>query len=132
MDPTDIPILHGATPVTAQLLPKIGVNGQVQAMDWSTLTSPRAEKKPPGEGGCMEKAWFGWPCGARLEELRDRRALSTDPAEQKRIAVELQRVAYDVVPYVNYGQWFLPTAYRKNLQGVIVSPVPFFWNIRRN
>jgi peptide/nickel transport system substrate-binding protein len=156
MDPTDIPILHGATLVTAQLLRKIGVKVDVQAMDWSTLTSRRAEKKPPSEGGwnlfhtwatgadvaspvnnigvsggCMEKAWFGWPCDPRLEELRDAWARTSDPAKQKEIAVELQRVAYDTVPYVNYGQWFLPTAYRSNLQGVIVSPVPFFWNIEK-
>ena len=156
MDPTDIPILHGATLVTAQMLRKIGVNVQVQAMDWSTLTSRRAEKKPPAEGGwhlfhtwatgadvsspvnnigvsggCEAKAWFGWPCDERLEKLRDAWARASEPAKQKEIATELQRVAYDVVPYVNFGQWFLPTAYRKNLQGVIVSPVAFFWNIAK-
>jgi peptide/nickel transport system substrate-binding protein len=156
MDPTDISVLHGATLVTAQMLRKIGVNVQVQAMDWSTLTSRRAEKKPPQEGGwhlfhtyatgadasspvnnigvsggCTEKAWFGWPCDERLEKLRDTWARTTDAAKQKEIAVELQRVIYEVVPYVNYGQWFLPTAYRRNLKGVIVSPVPFFWNIAK-
>jgi peptide/nickel transport system substrate-binding protein len=156
MDPTDIPILHGASLVTAQMLRKIGVNVQVQAMDWSTLTSRRAEKKPPSEGGwnlfhtwstgadvaspvanigvsggCTEKAWFGWPCDERLEKLRDDWALATSAAQQKELAIELQRVAYDNVPYVNYGQWFLPTAYRSNLKGVIVSPVPFFWNISK-
>ena len=96
MDPTDIPLLHGASLVTAQMLKKIGVNVQVQAMDWSTLTSRRVEKKAPSEGGwhlfhtwatgadvaspvnniglsggCEEKAWFGWPCDERLEKLRD-------------------------------------------------------------
>jgi peptide/nickel transport system substrate-binding protein len=156
LDPTDIPILHGATLVTAQMLRKIGVNVQVQAMDWSTLTSRRAEKKPPAEGGwhifhtwatgadvsspvnnigvsggCEAKAWFGWPCDERLETLRDTWARATEPAKQKEIAVELQRVAYDTVPYVNYGQWFLPTAYRKSLQGVIISPVALFWNISK-
>ncbi|WP_089722070.1 ABC transporter substrate-binding protein [Candidatus Entotheonella palauensis] len=154
MDPTDIPVLHGASLVTAQMLRKIGVNVQVQAMDWSTLTSRRAEKKSPSEGGwhlfhtygtgadmsspvnnigvsggCEEKAWFGWPCDDRLEKLRDDWARATDAGKQKEIATELQKVAFDNVPYVNYGQWFLPTAYRDNLKGVIVSPVPFFWNI---
>ncbi len=31
--------------LTAQFLRQIGVNVEVQAMDWSTLTSRRAEKK---------------------------------------------------------------------------------------
>ena len=154
MDPTDIPILHGASLVTAQMLKKIGVNVRLQAMDWSTLTSRRVEKKDPAEGGwhlfhtwatgadvaspvnniglsggCEEKAWFGWPCDERLEQLRDDWARATDAGEQKRIAEALQRVAYDNVPYVNYGQWFMPTVYSKSLRGVVVSPVPFFWNI---
>jgi peptide/nickel transport system substrate-binding protein len=156
MDPTDIPILHNASLVTAQLLKKIGINVQVQAMDWSTLTSRRAEKKPPAEGGwnlfhtwatgadvsspinnigtsggCEEKAWFGWPCNAEIEKLRDTWARATDLVKQKEIVVELQRMLYETVPYVNFGQWFLPTAYRKSLKGVIVSPVPFFWNITK-
>jgi glutamate-1-semialdehyde aminotransferase len=66
-----------------------------------------------------------------VEKLRDDWARATDAAKQKEIAVEIQRLAYDMVPYVNYGQWFLPTAYRSNLQGVIISPVPFFWNIEK-
>ena len=51
MDPTDIPVLHGASLVTAQLLRDIGVKVEVQAMDWSTLTSRRAEKKSVADGG---------------------------------------------------------------------------------
>jgi peptide/nickel transport system substrate-binding protein len=43
----------------------------------------------------------------------------------------LQKRAYEVVPYVNYGQWFQPTAYRTSLKGVLISPVPFFWNIEK-
>ena len=51
MHPTDIATLSAATQVTAQLLREAGINLEVQAMDWSTLTSRRAEKKAPEEGG---------------------------------------------------------------------------------
>jgi peptide/nickel transport system substrate-binding protein len=156
MDPTDLPTLHNATLVTAQLLRKVGVNVQVQAMDWSTLTSRRAEKKAPEEGGwhlfhtswvapdvfnpvanigvsggCTEKAWFGWPCDAQLEKLRDAWSRATDPAEQKRLATEVQLAAYNNVPYVITGQYFAVRAYRKNIKGYIAAPVPFLWNIAK-
>jgi peptide/nickel transport system substrate-binding protein len=156
MDPTDIPALHTATLVTAQLLRKIGVHVQVQAMDWATLISRRAEKKAPEEGGwhlfhtswiapdvfnpvvnmgvsggCKEKAWFGWPCDERLEKLRAAWARATEAAEQKRLATELQLAAYDSVPYVITGQYFGLRAYRKNLKGVITSPIPFMWNVSK-
>ncbi len=158
MDPTDIPVLHGASLVTAQLPRQIGApeieKAEVQAMDWSTLTSRRAEKKSIADGGwnifhtystgadvsspianigisggCVEKAWFGWPCDEQLETLRDQFSREADPAKQKAIAEQLQTRAYEVVPYVNYGQWFQPVAYRSSLKGVLISPVPFFWNI---
>ena len=155
MDPTDIPVLHGASLVTAQMLREIGAKVEVQAMDWSTLTSRRAEKKSIADGGwnifhtystgadvsspianigisggCVEKAWFGWPCDETLEKLRDDFSREADPAKQKAIGDALQARAYEVVPYVNYGQWFQPTAFRSSLKGVLISPVPFFWNIQ--
>ena len=156
MDPTDIPVLHGASLVTEQMLRKIGAKVEVQAMDWSTLTSRRAETKSIADGGwnifhtystgadvaspianigvsggCVEEAWFGWPCDKTLEDLRDQFSREGDPAKQVEIGIALQKRAYEVVPYVNYGQWFQPTAYRTSLKGVLISPVPFFWNIEK-
>jgi peptide/nickel transport system substrate-binding protein len=154
MQPTDIPVLNGASLVTAQLLRDIGMDVEVQAMDWSTLTSRRAEKKSPADGGWnvfhtystgadvtspvanigisgggVEKAWFGWPTDAKIEEYRDAYARESDPAKKKAIIEALQLRAFEVVPYVNYGQWFQPVAWRSSLSGVLISPVPFFWNI---
>jgi peptide/nickel transport system substrate-binding protein len=156
MDPTDIPLLHGASLVTAQLLRQIGAKVDVQAMDWSTLTSRRAMKEPVDKGGwnifhtyataadasspvanigvsggCTERAWFGWPCDEEVEKLRNDYSLESDPAKQKAIVEKLQKRLYEVVPYVNYGQWYQPVAYRSNLEGVLISPVPFFWNISK-
>lgn len=156
MQPTDIPVLNNASLVTAQVLRDIGMDVEVQAMDWSTLTSRRAEQKSPADGGWnvfhtystgadvtspianigisgggTEKAWFGWPTDAKTEELRDAYAREADPARQKELVVELQARLFEVVPYVNYGQWFQPMAWRSNLSGVLVSPVPFFWNVEK-
>ncbi|MCY4502347.1 MAG: ABC transporter substrate-binding protein, partial [Alphaproteobacteria bacterium] len=81
-------------------------------------------------GGGEEKAWFGWPTDEKTEMLRDQFAREADPMKKKAIIDELQGRLFDhLVPYVNYGQWFQPVAWRKGLKGVLVSPVPFFWNI---
>ena len=66
---------------------------------------------------------------AKIEELRDAFARASDPEKKKAIIEELQARLFEVVPFVNYGQWFQPMAWRKGLTGVLVSPVPFFWNI---
>jgi peptide/nickel transport system substrate-binding protein len=153
LDPTDIPLLHAATLVTRELLTKAGVKVDLQAMDWSTLISRRAEKKPPAEGGWnlfhtwavaadmfspainaalasdCDKAWFGWPCSEAIERLKAEWARTLDPAQKKQLADEIQAQAYEEVPYVPWGQWFLPSAYRSYVKGVLAFPAPVLWNV---
>lgn len=153
MDPTDYPSIHGATLVIRQLLAEAGVNVDLQAMDWSTLISRRAKKEPPKEGGWnlfvtwwisadvmhpavnagvkgeCDKAWFGWYCSEQMEKLRADWVRATDPARRKQLAEEIQKLAYDEVPYVLWGQFVQPTIYRKNVRGVLNFACPVFWNI---
>ncbi len=155
LDPTDVPILHGATLVTAQKLREIGINVETQAMDWSTLTSRRAETKAPSEGGwhlwhtwwphpnlmvpvshpgltgACEKAWFGWSCDDKLQEYSSSWVFETDPVKQEEIARKLQLRGHDQVPYAFYGQWEMPTAFRNSLKGVLLTPTPILWNISK-
>jgi peptide/nickel transport system substrate-binding protein len=155
LDPTDQFVPHNAALVTAQLLRKAGVNVEVQAMDWSTMLTRRAEKKPVSEGGWnlfhtwvtgadqtgvlsnfqaaggCDKAWFGWFCDPKIEDMKILWAKETNLAKKKALAAEIQRRAYEGGAYVPLGQFDLPTAYRDNLSGVITSPVTIFWNIEK-
>ena len=154
LDPTDVALLHGATLVTRELLTGIGVNVDLQAMDWSTLVARRAKKEGPqaggwnlfhtwaisadvftpavnaGVAGSCDKAWFGWPCVDQIEKLRADFARATEPARRKQLAEEIQKVAFDEVPYVPWGQWVLPSAHRKNVRGVLQFGAQLLWNIQ--
>ena len=157
MHPTDLPNLNAATQVTAQLLREAGINLEVQAMDWSTLTSRRAEKKKPEEGGWhifhtswiapdlvnpvanigvsgggTEKAWFGWPEDTEIEALRQAFARETNPAKQKQLAAQVQERAMDLVTYIPIGQYLQYRAMRENVSGFLPTPVPFFWNLSKS
>ena len=35
------------------------------------------------------------------------------------------------IPFVPTGQFAVPTAYRKNLDGIIIAPVVFLWNVEK-
>src|SRR5438552_647053 len=152
LDPTDIALTHGAALVTRELLSQIGFNVDLQAMDWSSVVARRAKKEPPPAGwnllftwwiasdvinpavdagisGAGDGAWFGWPENGRIEELKIQWARATDRAKQKQLAEEIQKIAYDEVMYVPFGQWVLPTAYRKSVSGVLPFPAPLFWNV---
>src|SRR5207253_7537488 len=94
MDAVDQPVAHTQALVVGELLKKLGLNVEVQAMDWGTLVTRRASKEPTDKGGYNmfatgwvgadlldpvlnlplkangDKAWFGWPSDDKLEALR--------------------------------------------------------------
>src|SRR5207247_2079566 len=132
--------------VTMEMLKSIGANVDLHAMDWSTMVSRRAKKEPPAQGGwnvfhtwstsfdtmtpavssvlggAGEKAWFGWPTSEAMEKLRADFAREPNEAKRKAIAEKVQVLAYDEVPYVPWGQFVIPGAFRQNVHDVL-SPL---------
>lgn len=153
LQPADIPVTNAASLVTAQALRNVGMTVELVAMDWASVTSRRAVKDPPAEGGWNifhtwwiggdisnpvvhtgigaggERAWFGWPDDEEIETKRRAFARETDPERQRQLADEIQARAIEVVTHGNFGTWFNPVAYRDNVSGLIKSPVQFFWNV---
>jgi peptide/nickel transport system substrate-binding protein len=79
-----------------------------------------------------DKAWFGWPDDPKLEALIGDWLKLSDPAGQKRLAAAIQTEAYQSLPYVPTGQFVIPTAYRRDLHGLIIAPVVFMWNVDKD
>jgi peptide/nickel transport system substrate-binding protein len=153
---TDQPIVHGQALVTLDTLRRAGLNVELQAMDWGTLITRRTSKEPVEKNGWSifhtwtsapdffspavnlplrangEKAWFGWPSDPKIEALIDAWFKAQDLAAQQKLAADIQVEAYtNNVPYVPTGQFVAPTAYRKNLDGIIIAPVVFLWNVEK-
>ena len=142
--------------VAADMMRKVGMDVDYQAMDFAAVIQRRASKKPPAEGGWSafisappgvvvaspatnnllrgngEQAFVGWPSSEKIETLRDQWLDATDLAAQKRLAAEIQVQAFIDVPYYPLGINFAPTAFRSDLTGVLTaSGAPVFWSIRR-
>jgi peptide/nickel transport system substrate-binding protein len=156
MDPTDNPFVHAATLVLAQQMQQVGFRTDVQAMDFASMAGRRANRRPPAEGGwhigltfwnglgasdpvgnvpmqaSCERAWPGWPCDAAHQALIDAFPYAANAAERRRILEELHTSAYRLVPYVPYGQWYLPAAHSPRLNGVLAMPgIIIAWNIQK-
>jgi peptide/nickel transport system substrate-binding protein len=153
LDPSDSPYAHAPALVTTELLRKIGATVDLQSMDWSTMVARRANKSPVGQGGwnvfhtwatgldvitpavnawiggAGDKAWFGWPTNEAMEKLRAEFTRQADPAKQKQIVEQIQQITYDEVPYVPWGQFVVPNAFRKNVQGALQFGATLLWNI---
>ncbi|WP_426442085.1 ABC transporter substrate-binding protein [Bradyrhizobium genosp. P] len=154
MVPGDVQSLKGPPTVVTQLLREAGFTVDAQMTDWQTVVSRRASQKPTKEGGWNmfftftgatevmnpiannqivangKRAWFGWPEDAKIEQMRDDFARAKSPEEQKKLAVDIQKEAYEQVIYIPLGQFRSPSAWRKSLTGVLEGPAPpVFWNV---
>jgi peptide/nickel transport system substrate-binding protein len=155
MDATDQPVVHGQALVTLSALRAAGLNVELQAMDWGTLITRRASKAPIGAGGWNifhtwfaapdatptvnaplrandGKAWFGWPNDPKLETLIGEWFKLSDPEGQQQLLAQIQTEAYASLPYIPTGQFVIPTAYRRDLHGIIIAPVVFMWNVAKD
>jgi len=150
----DIAELKAASDVVADAMRRAGVNVDYQAVDFGTVVQRRTSKKPPAEGGwsafCSgfgsydfsnpaihlllrgngDRAWFGWPTAPEIEALRDAWLDAPDLATQKRLAAEIQVKAFQEVPYIPLGLFYVYSVYRADLSGILHG-LPLFWNIRR-
>jgi peptide/nickel transport system substrate-binding protein len=151
---TDQAYLKGAGPVTRARLESIGFRVEYQPMDWAKVLIARTRREPPDRGGwnilhtwwpattvinpavhfgisgAGAAAWFGWPDVPRLDKLTTDWVRATDQAKRKQVAEEIQKVALDEVAFVPWGEWFAPTAFRKEVQGVLKFAAPVFWNVK--
>ncbi len=143
------------TPIVKSLLERGGFAVDMQAMDWQTVLSRRARKEAPAAGGWngfmtswvsadlldpimssfvgagCDKAAIGWPCDAKLEELRDAYARTTDPARRKQLSEDIQVRVSEYPTYAHLGQYNLPSARRTTVTGNLEAPAPVFWNVRK-
>jgi peptide/nickel transport system substrate-binding protein len=149
--PMDSQVLRPLGNVAADMLRRCGMNVDFAGQSFGTVVARRAKKDPPEKGGWNASAsngqgmdwlepgnslalrgdgtYLGWYKSDRMEALRDRWLATGDLAEQKRICVEIQKLAFEEVPFYPIGQYRQATAYRKTITGVAGSTATF-WNVR--
>ena len=103
------------------------------AGDWHTGRERAADHQRGNSGGWNLFIYLatpcpndvaGFPCDEELQRLRRSWWESTDEAERARLADQIQERAYQVVPYINGGQWKQFTAVRTNVSGLGETTVP--------
>jgi peptide/nickel transport system substrate-binding protein len=153
---TDVAITKAQGDVTADLLKRIGMNVQYQALDWGTVGQRRAKKDPPSEGGwnifhtwhagadCVNPApyialnasgptaWFGWPKSDAVQEKIEEWYAAPDHESEKKVIAGLNKAAMDDVVYIPTGFFKGYQAWRKNVSGVVKAPFPVFWDVSKS
>jgi peptide/nickel transport system substrate-binding protein len=155
LDAVDQPVSHSQALVVTELLKKLDLNVELQAMDWGTLVTRRASKEPLDKGGWNifatgwvgadlldpainpalrtngTKGHFGWPTDDKIEAMRTEWLKAATADERKKLAAAIQQRAFEVVPYLPTGQYKPVTAYHKSVKGVIEAPAFLMWNVEK-
>lgn len=155
LSPSDFPTLNALSEVAADTLRRIGMNVDLQVMDWGTLVQRRAKREPVEQGGwsifCTTwegldvsvpgshqpirgngaEGWIGWSTSPRREALREAWFDAADLDAEKRIAAALQGLVWEEAPFVPLGLLRPPQAFRRGLRDIVTGGPPIFWNVRR-
>jgi peptide/nickel transport system substrate-binding protein len=151
---SDISVLANLAPVARAQLERIGLKVDMRPADWQTHLARVLRKEPPEDRGwnltlsstgivdllnpvtslflnaACEKASAGWPCDAKLEELRDAFAREADAAKRKAIADEIQTRAAQIGTHYPLGEWFSASAVSTRTKDWIRPPsASVFWGV---
>jgi peptide/nickel transport system substrate-binding protein len=150
---SNIPTAKAASLVAAELFRSVGLNVDYEEMEWASIATRRMRKDPADKGGWNvwinpgpglsqfnpvantllrtgPLAYFGWPKGDKLEDLRNQWLDAPDLAAAQKVAREIQAQAFIDLPMVPIGMYYQPTAYRKSISGVLPG-FATFWNVKK-
>ena len=155
MNPSDFPAIAPLGEVTADLLKRLGMDVDLQSMDWGTLVQRRTSKAAIDQGGWSifhtfttsisilnpavnyylrgqgADGWFGWYKNPEVETLTDQWLHASTDTEQQADFDAVQQQAWETAPIAPLGQYYPVTAYRSDIVDRIESTSTLFWNIKR-
>jgi peptide/nickel transport system substrate-binding protein len=142
-------ISQTAAQVLAQNMKTAGFTVDEQTMDWGTVLARRAKK----DGWSMFSVYSngtdmisplshfyiastcadfpGWSCDTRIPDLLKAFTQAEDDAGRRRVAEQIQTIAYELTPAVMWGQFTIPAGYRADLRNLPQSSYPMFWDVDR-
>ena len=155
-DPADNPRLHAEALVTNDLLQRLGLNVELATAEWGTVIKRLGMREPVEQGGWsvfntpstsldmlnpatnvflraagVAGSTAGWATDEKIEALRAAWFAASDDAQRRDFADQIQRRAFETVPFIPTGEYVTRRAFRQNLAGVIEAPIPLFWNIEK-
>ncbi len=141
--------------ITVDLLARLGINVDFVATDWGTVVGRRVQKSPPGQGGwnmfhtvhpgvdCIDPAtynalrangddaWFGWPKSPEVEAAIAEWMAAKGDEEELTAARRVNKAAFDFALYGPTGFFLRYAAWRKNVTGIVQSPIPLPWGVTK-
>jgi peptide/nickel transport system substrate-binding protein len=154
LNPTDYTFIRSQGQLTADLLGRLGMNVDLQEMDWGTLLQRRTSRASVEKGGWSifhtgtdapamtnpamnlytrglgPRGYAGWFDNPEMERLVDAWIAADNEAERQRLFLGAQRLAMQEAPIVPLGLWQPRSAFRRTITGMVPCTSTLFWNLR--
>jgi peptide/nickel transport system substrate-binding protein len=155
LHPVDLGTVAPMDDVTFDLLKKLGMNVELAASDFGTVTKRRNSKESIDKGGwSILHTWAptsvmgtplsnpfirglgttgfpGWAADDRIEQLIRQWVLMPNETERSALTDVIQARAFETVPMIPLGQFRIHTAFLKDIVGHTKFNGALFWNLRR-
>ncbi|PYM62235.1 MAG: peptide ABC transporter substrate-binding protein, partial [Candidatus Rokuibacteriota bacterium] len=129
--------------VTKQQLEELGVNVDLQVVDWATLVQRRNNPQmydifttgmsfvpDPTQHPYLRCDWPGWTCDEEIQKRMDAIRKDSDPARRKALWDEVQKRFYEYAPAIRYGDIFGFRAMQAYVKGFNENMTfPRFYNV---
>ena len=122
-------------------LAKVGVNIDLQVMDWATLVSTRSKPEQyevfvtghstfvhPILQVYLDGTWPGWWTSDKKDHLVSQMLAEPNPDKQQPLIRALQQLQWEDVPWIRCGETFNFRAIRQEIVGYQNPPNWYFWN----
>lgn len=153
--PSDLQGLNKLPLIYGELLKQAGFKVDVQQMDWASMVARRAKKEPADKGGWNvfltywngvdlsdpvtysaltgsgDAGYFGWATDPELEALKERYIETSDPAQRRTLAGQMQIRALDGGVVVPVGEVSGMTGARRNVSGLLHTSANLYWNVEK-
>lgn len=131
--------------IASQQLEEAGFSVDLQVLDWATVLSRRGNPdlyevfstsfifspgvEPPIQPVILSPTWPGWWTTEEKDRLIVRLIREPDLQARKKIWEDVQRLYWEDVPGIKFGDFFNLAIARSGVQGLATRPDLFFWNV---
>jgi peptide/nickel transport system substrate-binding protein len=134
--------LYRSSLVVKQQLEDVGFKVDLQVVDWATLVQRRNDPNlyevfvtgmiffgDPTQILVINCDWPGWTCIPSIEALMNKLAQETVFEKRFEILKEIQKIFWEEVPVLKFGDSFVLRLKQKKVQGNKNMIEPFYWNV---
>ncbi len=128
--------------IAKPMLERVGFVFDFQVVDWATLISRRnwpdlwdalntaqLTFPDPTQVLVLNASWPGWYENREMQAMLTLLARHADPRVRMAIWRRAQRLFWEDVPAIKYGDYFLLHVHRRELRGYTGQPGHAFWNV---